>query len=321
MTKRFKPVDSKGIDKLIAEIKNNPTITSEELIRKAYELGYAPMSLIDAALGSVKYDKSKASLDKPLEDILNDIYEDDPTPGKRYVIDPSEAISPKAKEIAKQLEGNVGIAQSINFGDNPRAHSDYVAIRPAYSELDKLKSITHGGHELKHNEDFLIRPNVKMTDPRPYRPGHHYKEIYEPAELIREARELPKDPKIAQEVVKQSKKMMIKPSMFTRLRSLFGPIAAGAGLYSALKSDDTLGAVLEGAALADPTGLADAAAEVNRRLKMNPEEQKKISKEDFYSAMPDILANEQRMLDSLEDEEDLTVEKKLNKRKKELGYE
>ena len=299
MNKRLKRADTSGINKLVAEIVNNPTITTDQLMRKAVELGYDPADLIDAALGSVKYDKSKASLDKPLEDILNDVYESDVTPGKRYVMEPTEALTSRGKDVAKNLEGNLGVATSLNIG-KARSLPDYVAVRPAYTEMGKLKSIAHAGHELGHQQDYLIRPDFKMQTTDPYKSGHHYKEIYEPAELIREARDLPQDEKAIKEVIKQSKKAMLKPSMFTRLRSLLGPIAAGTGLYSALKSGDVSAAALNAASLVDPTGISDAALEVKNRLNMSPEEQEKISKEDRYSAMPMDLANEQRMLDELE---------------------
>lgn len=319
MSKRYKPIDSQGISKIVSEIRNNPLIRPEELMIRAKELGYNPLDLIDAALGAVKYEKSSARLDQPFEDFLNSVYENDPTPGRRYIMEPSEAITPRGKEVAKALEGNLGVAQSMNFGRS-RALPDYVAIRPAYKDIEKLQSLSHAGHELEHQVDYLIRPNFQMKTDKPFKEGHHYR-LYEPEELIREARDLPKDARIEQEIVKQSKKAMLKPSLFSRLRSLLGPIAAGAGLYSALKSKDATAAALEGAALVDPTGIADAAAEVNRRLKMSPEEQQKTAKEDYYSAMPLDIANEQRMLDELEDDKELTVEKDLKKRKKELGYE
>lgn len=320
MSRRLNKADTAGVNKILAEIANNPTISTEALIRKARELGYDPLDLIDAALGSVKYEKSKASLDKPLEDILNDIFETDPTPGKRYVMEPSEAISPRGRDVARNLEGNLGVATSLNAGRS-RALPDYVAVRPAYTDLEKLKSIAHAGHELEHQKDYLVRPDYQMKTDKIYKPGHHYKDIYEPAELIREARGLPEDEKVIQEVLKQSKKSYIKPSPFIKLRNVLGPLAAGAGLYSAMQSGDALGATLEGAALVDPTGISDAAAEINRRLKMTPEEAKQAAREDVYSAIPGGPSPADIMLDQLEDIDELEIQKEIEKRKKKMGYE
>ena len=308
--RRLSPVTRGSIDKLVAFIANNPSVTYPELVKKSLEMGHNPHDLIDAALGSVKYEKSSAILDRPLEDILNDVYEKDVTPGKRYVLEPSEAISKRAKEVAGALEGNLGVATSLDIG-RPRSIPDYVAVRPGYDDMSKLKGIAHAGHEFKHQKDYLIRPHFEMKTPESYKIGHHYKEIFEPAELIREVRDLPVDEKEVKEVVKQSKKAGLKATPFMRLRQILGPIVGAAGLYSALKSGDTTAAVLEAASLADPTGIADTAAEVNRRLKMSPEEQEETGKEDFYSAMPMDIANEQRMLDELEKPKFKKVKDKL----------
>jgi len=320
MKGRLKKADTSGINKILSEISNNPTISTDALIRKARELGYEPMDLIDAALGSVKYEKSKANLSSPLDEVLNDIFEQDPTPGRRYVIDPTEAISKRGKEVAKSLEGNLGVATSVNFGKS-RALPDFVAVRPAYDDLEKLKAIAHAGHELEHQKDFFVRPDYQMKTEKSYKPGHHFKDIYEPSELIREARELPEDEKLIQEVLKQSKKSYVKPSPFTRLRGILAPLAAAAGLYSAGKSGDALGATLEGAALIDPTGISDAAAEINRRLKMSPEEVEEVAKEDKYSAIPGGPSPSDIMIDQLNESDELEIEKEIKKRKQKLGYE
>lgn len=317
MKKTMKKADMTGIDKIIAEIANNPTISSEALIRKAMELGYDPTDLIDAALGSVKYEKSKASLQKPIEDILNDVFEKNLTPGKRYVIDPSEATSRRGKEVAKALGEDLGVSVSIDTGKS-RSIPDYVAVRPSYSDLEKLKNIAHAGHEIEHTTDFLIRPNNVIKTTTPYKKGHHFKEIYEPAELIREVKNLPQDEKVAKEILKQSKKAGLKPHIFSKLRSVLGPLATGVGVYSALKSGDVAGAILNAGALLDPTGVLDAAAEVKDRLNMSPKEQKQINKEDKYSAMGSALSPSDIMLDQLEE---LEIEKEMQKRKKQLGYE
>lgn len=305
---RLKKADSAGISKLLSWISANPLESAihSRLMAKAQEFGYDPIDLIDSALGSVKLDKSGALMSQDITDILNQVYEDDPTPGRRYVIDPREAITRRGKEVAGSLKGNLGVAQSINTGRS-RSLPDYAAIRMPYTEADKLKAIADAGHELRHSSDSLIRPDLKMLNPNPYTEGHHYGDIYETSELNREARNLPKDEKTAKEILKRSKKSMINSTPFMRLRSILSPLAAGAGLYSALQSKDTLAAGLEGAALLDPTGVADAAAEINRRLKMSPEEQENQQKEDMINILPEGLWQEQQMLNDLE---------KYNKKKK-----
>lgn len=298
-SKRFSPITPRSIDQFTSYIANTGLVTHDDLVRKALEMGHDPYDLIDASLGSIKYEKAATSLSNPLEDILNSVYEKDPTPGRRYVLDPAEAISERAKDVAKNLEGNLGVATSLNTGRS-RSLPDYAAVRQQYDDLKKLQAISHAGHELKHQTDFLVRPDMVMKTDRPFKKGHHYKDIYETSELIREAKDLPVDQKEIDQIVKQSKKAYLKPSLFGRLRSMLGPIAAGLGAYSALRSGDTLGATLEAGSLLDPIGVVDAAAEINRRVKMNPEEQKAASKEDYYSAMPSELSGEQRMLDELE---------------------
>jgi hypothetical protein len=109
---------------------------------------------------------------------------------------------------------------------------EYVALKQPYTDLDKLRSIAHAGHELKHSSDSLTRPNFKMQNEKPYKKGHHFKEIYEPTELVKEVKELASDPKLEKEILKQSKKSGIKASPFTKLRSLLGflPSLAAAGI-------------------------------------------------------------------------------------------
>lgn len=309
-SRRLSPINTKSIDQLNAYIANNPAVTYQDLVKKSLEMGHNPHDLIDAALGSAKYEKSSARLDQSLEDILNSVYEKDPTPGRRYVMEPSEAISPRGKDVAKALEGNLGVAQSLNTG-RPRSLPDFAAVRQQYNELGKLQAIAHAGHELEHQKDYLIRPNIEIKTPQSYKVGHHYSGIYEPRELIREVKDLPVNQKEISEIVKQSKKAGLKSTPFMRLRQILGPLVGAAGLYSALKSGDATAAALEAASLVDPTGIADTAAEVNRRLKMSPEEREQTKKEDFYSAMPGDIANEQRMLDELEELKFKKVKEKL----------
>jgi hypothetical protein len=228
--KRFSQVTPRAIDQFNSYIANTPMVQYEDLVNKALEMGYDPHELIDTALGSVKYEKSGANLKNSLEDILNSIYEKDIVPGKRYVIDPLEAVSRRAKEVAKNLEGSVGFASALS--SKRRALPDYAAVIPRSSEMGKFRAIGDAGHELEHLKDFLIRPDFRPKTEQAYKSGHHFKDIYEPRELIREVKDLPEDSKVVKEIAKQSKKSGLSPSLFTRLRSLVGivPGLAAAGL-------------------------------------------------------------------------------------------
>lgn len=121
-----------------------------------------------------------------------------------------------------------------------------------------------------------------------------------------------------------------------------GPIAGGIGAYGALKSGDTAAAGLNLASMLDPTGISDAALEVKDRLKeKDPEEIKKIAREDKYKAMGIALSPSDIILDQLEDIKDkknskigekkepdleemdnvFNYEDYLKKKKKQMGYE
>jgi hypothetical protein len=229
-TKRFSNITPKAVDQFSSYIANTPLVQYEDLVNKALEMGYDPNELIDASLGSVKYEKSGASLKSSLEDVLNSVYEKDPTPGKRYVINPADAVSDKAKQIAKNIEGSVGFASALP--SKRRALAEYAAVTSRGTDLEKLKAISDAGHELQHLKDFLVRPDFRPKTEQSFKAGHHFKDIYEPTELIREVKGLPEDEKLTKEILKQSKKSGLKPSLFTKLRSLVGfiPGLAAAGL-------------------------------------------------------------------------------------------
>lgn len=300
--KRLSKPTPRAIDQFLAFLSNESGMLSyEDMTRKALEMGYEPNDLIDASLGSIKYEKSKANLENPLDEILNKVYSQDKTPGQRFIIDPQDVNSKKAKDILNYLEKNKleGIAVSEDFGTG-RSLPKFMALKNAKDDIEKLKSISIGGHEIKHLEDYFIRPDIRNYVEDPFKKGHHAKGIYEVDELNREVKNLPQDEKAVKEILKQSKKSYLKPGVFTKLRGIFGPLANAYGVYSALKAKDAKAAMLEGAALVDPSGIADAAAETNRRLGMSEEEQKEASKQDFYSAMPAEIADEYRMMDQLE---------------------
>lgn len=121
-----------------------------------------------------------------------------------------------------------------------------------------------------------------------------------------------------------------------------GPIAGGIGAYGALKSGDVAATGLNLASMLDPTGISDAALEVKDRLKeKDPEEIKKIVREDKYKAMGIALSPSDIILDQLEDIKDkknskigekkepdleemdnvFNYEDYLKKKKKQMGYE
>lgn len=317
--KNLKKADIEGIDKIVSFISNNPTVNSEQILRKALELGYHPQDLIDKALGSVKYEKSSATLSKDLEDVLNDVYEKDLTPGDRYVIEPREARTAKGKLAAKDMENLLGLQYSSDLGKS-RKSPDKILVRNQYGDLEKLLGITTAGHELRHSVDDLIRPGFESKTSKPFKKGHHYGDVYETSELVREIKNLPENEKIVNEIKKQSKKLNLKnPGPFRRLLSLLSPLAAA----SALKSGDVPAAVLNLSSTVDPTGISDAGLELKRRLEMtDPEEIKQTMKEDKYSAIPGGPSPSDIMLDDIEDYENESVDtnKNIETMKKKLGY-
>jgi hypothetical protein len=296
----MKKADTAGINKLINYVTNNPTVTSEEMLRKAIELGYEPGDLIDKALGSVKYEKSGANLSKNLEDILNDVYQNDPTPGDRYVVDPMETRYPKSKEFAKNLRGLLGYQTNVDTGKSRKKPKE-VVVRNMWDDLGKLQGISSAGHELKHSVDDLIRPGFYPKTDDSFKPGHHYGDIYETSELVREVKDLPENDKVTKEIKKQSKKLNLKaPSPFRRLLSILGPVGASIAAGYSLKSGDAMGAGLNLASAIDPTGISDTALEVKNRLAIkDPEEIEKLMLEDKYSAMPGGPSPSDIMLDQL----------------------
>lgn len=325
MGKRYKKADTAGVNQLISWISANPIESAipSRMIAKAHELGYDPRDLIDSALGSVKLDKSGARLSEDIVDILNQVYSEDKTPGARYVIEPSEAYTKKGKEVSEALKGNVGVATSKNFGRSTSL-PDYSAITMPWTEQQKIKAITDAGHELRHSAENLTIPNSVMLNPNPYTKGHHVRDVYETSELNREVRGLSEDPKFLKEIEKQSKKSFLKSSPFQRLFSYLGPFGTAVLAGAALKSGDTLGAALEVGSAADPTGVVDAVAEARRRYKLkDPEEIKKVMREDKYSAMGSALSPSDIILDQLEDsedEEEVSVQNEIEKTRKKLGY-
>jgi hypothetical protein len=295
----------RDIDKIIAHAANTPLITDEDLIRKAREMKYTPRDLLTKAVGSLRLDKSSANLSQPLEDVLNQVDESQRTnvPGNRYIVDPnSNNRGYVTKNVLEDLGDGAGVAVGKK-AKGKRFSPEFMAILDAKNEMDMLDTLGVASHEEKHLSDFMTRPEHRPVG-NSFQDGHHQKKgIFEGHELIREAKDLPKDSRELEEITKQTKKMGGKIKPWTKLMSVLGhvgPIGAGIGALSALHSGDVPAAVLHGASAIDPTGIADAALDINNRLKMSPEEAAKASKEDFYSAMPGDLANEYRVQDQLD---------------------
>jgi hypothetical protein len=295
----------RDIEKIISHAANTPLITDEDLIRKSREMKYSPRDLLTKALGSVRLDKSSANLSQPLEDVLNQVDESQKTnvPGNRYIVDPSKkAYGSTSREVIEDLGDGAGVAVGKK-AKGKRFSPEFMAILDAKNEMDMLDTLGVAPHEEQHLSDFMTRPEYRPVGSS-FQEGHHQKKgIFEGHELIREAKDLPKNARELEEIAKQAKKMGKTVKPWTKLMSVLGTVgpigalgAAGASLYSG----DVPAAVLQGASAIDPTGIADAALTVKQRMDMSPEDAAKASKEDYYSAMPGDLANEFRVQDQLD---------------------
>lgn len=242
-----KDYNKSAVDALSAFIANNPTVQYEDLVRKSLELGHDPASLIDQTLGSVLVDKNNLNLEKSSEDLLNELYSEDPTPGDRYIIDPNKVKSKKAKQVAADLGTADGVA--VANRTKSRGVPDFVALRDAKTELEKLNMLTGGGHEFKHIEDWMIRPGFNAVGSFGEK-GHHYGPgTYESQELTRVVRDLPPDEKVAKEIAKRTKDMPKSNFKILRALPIIGTAAAGA---AALSSPDAMAGAMD---MAIPGGL------------------------------------------------------------------
>lgn len=325
---------NRDIQKIQSMIANDPSMDAPKLLSEVIKMGYKdPGPIVDAALGSIKIEKSGASIGGDIADILNQVYSEDKTPGGRYIIDPYIQSGTKSKSVFSRLQDKAGVPdQGVALRElervRGRAAPKYIALPdPSFykaqynisDELSKLLSTAAGGHELKHSSDWLVYPNFNPKTDYSYKVGHHAKGIYEPDELIREVRDLPADEKTAKEILKQSEKLGVKPSVFKRLLSYGGFIGPAIGAGLALKSGDVLAAGLHGAAALDPVGFADAALDVKERIenRYDPEYSKEKAREDKYAAMGPALSPSDIMLDQLHDiKEQEEKEKKMQNDKK-----
>lgn len=335
MRKRVRETDTAGIDKIIKEIANNPLISTEELIIKARELGYDPADLIDKALGSVKYEKSSADLSKSLEDILNTVYENDPTPVNRYIIDPTskKLVSPKAKNYAAKFTEDpnlLGFETNLDLGKSRKLPED-VVVKNMTGDMGKLQALTIAGHEIKHAENDLIRPNFKSQG-NAFQPNHHYGDVYETSELVREVQGRPVDTKVINEIRKQASKNFLNKKVrpFTKLMSML-PVAGG--IATALAAGNVEDALADTIVLGGVDKLGEGSdifpgPEVTK-YSPNPQLARASARElkmleEFGKGekveTPRDLARE-RMQQNMDAMETLDAELEVKKAKKRFGYE
>lgn len=297
--------DRKGIEALQAYISNTPGVQHEDLVSKSIDMGYRPRGLIDAATGDMILTGSKANLSDDFEDVSNKIWENNPTPGERLLVDLNETRSPEAKRAKAELYNakTRKYRKGVAISDNGLPTHTIVKEPHRKKDIEKLISIADTGHEFKHQTQQLTLPDFEMTSNKPFTEGHHAGGIYESNKLIKDVRGISDDTKEYKAASKAAKKLGGVTSQFRKLMSVLGtagPIGAGVGALAALRSGDVPAAVLHGASAIDPTGISDAALTVKQRMDMNPEEAMEESKEDYYSAMPGDLANEFRVQDKLD---------------------
>lgn len=217
------------INKLISKISNTPEISQEDIMRIAAEIGVDPRVLVKQSLGSVLVDKKGIPLNKPTEDILNELYGDNPVPGERIVFNPktmkdrSTLANQLRKEMPENVLGSMFYEPTSKSGGVPKV----IAVKDlAKDEIDKLSEISTAAHEMEHGSDVILghSPDVDKA-PRSFAEGHHARKgIFELGELIDQVKEKgnpEKAKKLASEAAKIGKS---KP--FKRLLSAIPLIGA-----------------------------------------------------------------------------------------------
>jgi len=231
--KRPSQVNTKAVDELIAHIANTPLIERDEVIRKAREMGYRPSELMDAALGSVMLDKRGGDISGEMEDVLNKIYSEDPTPGRRSIVDPATARSKLGKELSKRLEGGLGMQTGFAESKGLFVPADTILKDPGKDLIERLKSITHAGHELKHGSEYL-GSGYTEGDPRAYKMTHHAQGIYEPDTLIKEVKNTNDRNKEYEMLTKRARAAGVKANPFIKLLGILNPLSIASQGVSAL---------------------------------------------------------------------------------------
>lgn len=227
------------VSKLQAFIANNPGVQSMDLVRWAKENNLDFRDVMEQTVGATKLEKSGLSMDTPIEDMLNDIYGEDPTPTERYIIG-KDSKNTKANALRKVLGDNLEVSEYTQNG--ARQKPTKLIVQDYGTPESKLLSIADAGHGLKHAEDSLIRPDLSYN-PKPFKPGHHAGDIYEAAEAIKDVRGLPQDEKVIKEILKQSAKHGLKPSPFKKILSAVPVIGTAAGVGLGLSSGDATAAI------------------------------------------------------------------------------
>jgi hypothetical protein len=231
--KRPSQVNTKAVDELIAHIANTPLIERDEVIRKAREMGYRPSELMDAALGSVMLDKRGGDISGEMEDVLNRIYSEDPTPGRRSIVDPATARSKLGKELSQRLEGGLGMQTGFAESKGLFVPADTILKDPGKDLIERLKSITHAGHELKHGSEYL-GSGYTEGDPRAYKLTHHAQGIYEPDTLIKEVKNTNDRSKEYEMLTKRARAAGVKANPFIKLLGILNPLSIASQGVSAL---------------------------------------------------------------------------------------
>lgn len=226
-------MNTKAVDELIAHIANTPLIERDEVIRKAREMGYRPSELMDAALGSVMLDKRGGDISGEMEDVLNKIYSEDPTPGRRSIVDPATARSKLGKELSKRLEGGLGMQTGFAESKGLFVPADTILKDPGKDLIERLKSITHAGHELKHGSEYL-GSGYTEGDPRAYKLTHHAQGIYEPDTLIKEVKNTNDRNKEYEMLTKRARAAGVKANPFIKLLGILNPLSIASQGVSAL---------------------------------------------------------------------------------------
>jgi hypothetical protein len=231
--KRPSQVNIKAVDELIAHIANTPLIERDEVIRKAKEMGYNPRDLTDAALGSVMLDKRGGDISGEMEDVLNRIYSEDPTPGTRSIVDPSTSRSKLGRELSKRLEGGLGMQTGFGESNGLFIPEHTIVKEPSKDLIERLSSITNAGHELKHGSEYL-GSGYTEGDPRAYKLTHHAQGIYEPDTLIKEIKNTNDRSKEYEMLTKRARAAGVKANPFIKLLGILNPLAITSQGVSAL---------------------------------------------------------------------------------------
>jgi hypothetical protein len=353
---RYRDVDRAGIDKLINFITNNPTASDKDIEDYTKRLGYLPQELIPMASGAIQSEKYNINMNKPLQEILEEGYELDRTPGRRLILDPNDIKTEEGYKYAHKFKDNPGLQglaeyDTVKLGGKKVLLPTKTIVRDSKNLLDKFRQLSVQGHEFQHIEDILANPDFieefeKLEKPPiAGEPGHHFNQpvSFETNKLKKIARDLPDDTeskstanvrrelyskkldkldlsklsKKDKDSLEEYKKGLVINPKFKKLMAVLGPIGAlaGAGVEA---SEGNLGeAALQAASAVDPTGIAEAAVDIKRRLSMSPEELKKQQLEDKYTAMPGGPSPADIMLDQLEEEPQVPA--KMNKLRKILS--